>query len=64
MIHNLVNLARTEKDYASEAFLQWYVTEQVEEEANPLEIMQKLERIGDSANGLLMLDKQLGKREV
>lgn len=64
MINNLVSLARAEKDYASEAFLQWYINEQVEEEANPLEIIQKLERIGDSANGLIMLDKQLAKREA
>jgi ferritin len=63
MIHNLVALAREEKDYASEVMLQWFVTEQVEEEANSSEIVERLKRIKDSSNGLMMLDHALGARE-
>ncbi len=61
-IHGLVKLAREENDYASDAFLQWFVTEQVEEEANAVEILEKLKMIGDRGSGLLMLDHKLGSR--
>jgi len=61
-IHGLVKLAREENDYASEAFLQWFVTEQVEEEANAVEILEKLKMIGDRGSGLLMLDHKLAAR--
>lgn len=63
MIHNLVDLARVEKDHATETFLQWYVTEQVEEEASTNGIAQKLTLIDDSKSGLFMLDSELAKRE-
>jgi ferritin len=63
MIYALVDMAKSEKDHATDAFLKWYVDEQVEEEATPLDIVKRLELIGDSANGLLMLDKELRKRE-
>jgi len=62
MIDDLVALARKEKDNASETFLQWFVNEQVEEEASADEIVQKLKLIKDSANGLFMLDSVLAKR--
>ena len=62
MINNLVKLAREENDYATESFLQWYVIEQVEEEANPAEIIQKLKFIGKDGRGLLMIDKDLATR--
>jgi ferritin len=52
----------TEKDYATNTFLQWFVTEQVEEEANVEEIIQKIEMIGDNKSGLYMLDNELGAR--
>ncbi|HUK51356.1 MAG TPA: ferritin [Terriglobales bacterium] len=61
-IDKLVELARAEKDNATEVFLQWFVNEQVEEEASTNEIAQKLQLIGDSAPTLLMLDAELGKR--
>jgi ferritin len=61
-INNLVNLARKDNNYAAEIFLQWFVTEQVEEEANFSLIIKKLERIGDDGNGLLRLDQELGQR--
>jgi ferritin len=63
MIHELVKLAREENDYASEVMLQWFVKEQVEEEASADEIVQALKKIGESSNGMFMLDHQLGKRE-
>lgn len=61
-INGLVALAREENDYATEIFLQWFVTEQIEEEGNDNEIIDKLKYIGDNGNGLLMLDKELGVR--
>jgi len=61
-INNLVNLARKDNNYAAEIFLQWFVTEQVEEEANFSLIIKKLERIGDDGNGLLRLDEELSQR--
>ena len=63
MIDNLVQLARAEKDHATEVMLQWFVTEQVEEEAQTSEIAQNLKRIGDSAGSLFMYDSVLGRRE-
>ena len=63
MINELVELSKTEKDNAAYYTLQWFVNEQVEEEQQTDEVVQKLKMIKDSANGLLMLDKQLGKRK-
>lgn len=57
LIYDLVKLTREENDYATEAFLQWFVTEQVEEEAEPDSILQKLKMIGKQGNGLMMMDK-------
>jgi len=62
LINKLVEVAMTEKDYATNTFLQWFVTEQVEEEANVEEIVQKIEMIGDNKSGLYMLDNELGAR--
>jgi len=63
-INNLVALAKEEKDTATEVMLQWFVTEQVEEEASADEVVQKLELMGDSKHGLYMLDKELGARQL
>lgn len=62
LINKLVEAAIAEKDYATHTFLQWFVTEQVEEEANVEEIIQKIEMIGDNKSGLYMLDNELGSR--
>jgi ferritin len=62
MIHDLYALAVEEKDYASQAFLQWFVTEQVEEEASATQILETLNMIGDKGHALLMLDRELGRR--
>lgn len=61
-IHKLVALAREEKDFATENFLQWFVAEQVEEEAAAADVVAKLKMAGDSSNALMMLDSILGKR--
>lgn len=63
MIINLLELAKKEVDYATEIFLQWFIKEQVEEEANASVIVDKLKLIGDNINGLFMLDKELGTRQ-
>ncbi|MGD0896839.1 MAG: ferritin [Thermoguttaceae bacterium] len=61
-IHGLVKLAASEADFATHAFLQWFVNEQVEEEANAQIIVEKLKMMGDGNVGLLFLDSELGKR--
>jgi ferritin len=61
-IHGLMDLALEEKDHAAAIALQWFVTEQVEEEANAEELLGKLELIGDARNALFMLDKELAAR--
>jgi ferritin len=62
MIHNLYALAVQEEDYASQVFLQWFVTEQVEEENNATQIVETLRMVGDERQALLMLDRELGRR--
>ncbi len=61
-IHNLMSLAVEERDYATQAFLQWYVTEQVEEEANVQDILNPLRMVGSDKGGLMMIDQKLGGR--
>jgi ferritin len=63
-IHGLFETARSEKDYASEITLQWYVTEQVEEEARALEIVERMRAIGDKGGAIWYLDKEMGKRSA
>ena len=62
LINNLVDLAISEKDHASNNFLQWFVAEQVEEEASANEVVEKLKLIQDNPSGLFMVDAELGKR--
>ena len=61
-IHKIVELAESEKDHATGVFLQWFVQEQVEEEASANEILQKLNIIGNEPSALFVLDSELGKR--
>ena len=61
-INELVKLAQKENDYAAFEFLQWFVREQIEEENNTSKAAQTLERIGNSTDGLVMVDKELGLR--
>lgn len=62
LINNLVDLAIAERDHASNAFLQWFITEQVEEEASANEIIQNLQLAGNEPPALFMLDRELGTR--
>jgi ferritin len=61
-INDLVNLATQEGDHAATTFLQWFVSEQVEEEATALSIVERLKMIGENMMGLIMMDQQLGQR--
>ncbi len=61
-INQLMDLAIKESDHAAKSFLQWYVDEQVEEEANADKIVHKLEMIKDNPQGLYMLDNELAQR--
>ena len=62
LINQLVDEAVQTKDHATNTFLQWFVSEQVEEEASVDAIVQKLRLVGDAPGGLLMIDHQLGER--
>ncbi|HEU68039.1 MAG TPA: ferritin [Candidatus Acetothermia bacterium] len=61
-IHGLVELAQKENDHAAAAMLQWFVSEQVEEEDHTLKAVQLLERVGSEGRGLVMADRELGRR--
>ena len=58
-INELVNLALTEKDYATHNFLQWYVNEQMEEERTARTLRDKLELVGDDKGGLYLFDRDI-----
>ena len=62
LIHNLYRLALEEDDYAAQVMLHWFIEEQVEEEAGASQILDTLKRIGDKDQGLMMLDRELGRR--
>ena len=61
-INHMMNVAIEVKDHASAQMLQWFVEEQVEEEANVGEAVQQLSIAGDQANAVLMLDREMGTR--
>jgi ferritin len=61
-ITTLYESAMKANDYASQIMLQWFITEQVEEEKNANEIVDMLKKIGDSPVSLMMFDRQLGAR--
>lgn len=62
LINNLVNIAIEEKDHATNNMLQWFVEEQVEEEASADEILQQLKMLKGNPHGILMLDRELKQR--
>lgn len=62
LINGLVNLALDERDHATHIFLQWFVSEQVEEESTASGIVHKLKMIGSDASSLFTLDQELGQR--
>ncbi|HMK43843.1 MAG TPA: ferritin [Dissulfurispiraceae bacterium] len=61
-INERVDLAIAEKDHATQIFLHWYVTEQVEEESNDNEIIAQLAVISNDPQGLILLDRELAAR--
>jgi ferritin len=62
LINNLVNLAKEEKDHATEGFLQWFVKEQVEEEATANDVLASIKLSGENTGGIFLIDKDLGTR--
>jgi ferritin len=62
LINKLYELALAEKDYPAQVMLQWFIEEQVEEEANATQIVETLKMVGEKGQALIMLDHQLGAR--
>lgn len=62
LINNLMDVAIEERDHAARSFLQWYVDEQVEEEANVQTIIDQLKMVEGKGNGLFLIDKDLSTR--
>ena len=62
-IYKIAELAEQEKDNATSSMLKWFIDEQVEEEANALEILTKLKMIKENIGGLMLLDRELGSRK-
>jgi ferritin len=60
-INELVDQALSEKDHATNVFLQWFVTEQIEEEATVNDILGRLRLFGDQGQGLFMIDNELAE---
>lgn len=61
-IYDIVDLSLSERDHATNAFLQWFVSEQVEEESLIKEVIDNLKLVGNDGNGLFLLDRDLGQR--
>lgn len=62
LIHKLLETAQNEKDYPTVSFLQWYVNEQVEEEANTSQIIEWIKMTEGKRSALMMVDQQMGRR--
>jgi ferritin len=63
LINNIMDIAIEEKDHATKSVLQWFIDEQVEEEASAQEIIDSLKLLGDKGHGIYMLDKELKTRQ-
>jgi ferritin len=61
-INNIVGSSLKENDFATYAFFQWFVSEQVEEESNMRTMIQKLKMIGDNSSAMYLMNEELGKR--
>jgi len=61
-INDLSEQAVQERDHATRIFLQWFVTEQIEEENNDRDLIAKLKLVGDNGHGILMIDGEMAKR--
>jgi ferritin len=64
LINDLVEVALEERDHATQIFLQWFVTEQVEEEENVGNVLEQLKLLGNAKGGLFMMDRELAKRQT
>ena len=64
MINQLYGVALRENDYPAQVLLQWFISEQVEEEKNASNIVEQLKMIGNNGSALLILDRELGARPV
>ena len=62
LINNLMDISIRESDHATKSFLQWFVDEQVEEEANVEQILNNLKLINGEGQGLLMMDREMQTR--
>ena len=62
LINDLVEIALEEHDHATNIFLQWFVSEQVEEEESVGGVLEQLKLMGDAKGGLFMIDRELAKR--
>jgi ferritin len=62
-MHDLHALATKEKDIPTQIFLQWFVTEQVEEEKNASEIVENFKLVGDAPGAVFMIDRHLATRQ-
>ena len=62
LIHDLYDLAVRENDYPAQVFLNWFVSEQVEEEKYATGIVERLRMAGDDGPALLLLDREMGER--
>ncbi len=63
MIENIYQIAEEKKDNAAKIMLQWFITEQVEEEKTASDILETLKMVADKPQALIMLDRELGRRE-
>jgi ferritin len=63
-IYNIVEQALKDRDYATHAFFQWFITEQVEEESSIKTLIKKIEMIGDNSSALYLLNDELSKRSI
>jgi ferritin len=63
MIHRLYGAAVKENEYPTQILLQWFITEQVEEEKNATEVIEQLKLIGEHGAAIIMLDRHLGERK-
>lgn len=62
LINKLVDLALAESDHATDTFLQWFVSEQVEEEDSVSTVVDRIKLVGEVSGGLFLLDQELGQR--
>lgn len=64
LIHDLVDIAIAERDHSANSFLQWFVNEQVEEEAAAKEIIDKIKLVKDNSSGMFLVDQELASRSI